>query len=87
MSVGTTVSRASTVSASMNPMPGISHPEIRAADSENFDPRPRPPVAIGGRTQFGSLMSVGAGQVVAVSATPAESLVLAPLVVLTGQVG
>ena len=63
MSVGTTVSRASTVSASMNPMPGISHPEIRAADSENFDPRPRPPVAIGGRTQFGSLMSVAPGQV------------------------
>ncbi len=47
MSVGTTVSRASTVSASMNPMPGISHPESRAADRENFAPRPRPPVAIG----------------------------------------
>ena len=49
MSVGTTVSRASTVSASMKPMPGISHPESSAADRENFPPRPSPPVATAGR--------------------------------------
>ncbi len=61
MSVGTTLSRVSTVSASTQPMPGISQPEIRAADRENEPPVPRPPVANGGRTHAGSQVSVPPG--------------------------
>ena len=69
MSVGTTVSRASMVSASMNPMPGISHPEIRAAEREKSGPRPCPPVAMAGRTHPGSVLSVVAGQVAVVASS------------------
>ncbi len=59
MSVGTTDSRACTVSASMKPMPGISQPDSRAADRENLSPRPRPPVATAGRTHCASGPVVG----------------------------
>ena len=68
MWVGTMLRRFSMVSASMKPMPGISHPESSAADRENELLVPRPPVANAGRTHPGLVMSVVvAGQVVACS--------------------
>ena len=57
------------MSASMKPMPGISHPDSRAADRENFSPRPRPPVATAGRTHSRPGRRA-AGPVVAVSQPP-----------------